>query len=305
VISGFLITSTILSRWGELGKIDIPAFYRLRFARIAPCLVALLVILSVLDLAGATGFVINPERTNLPGALFAALTFHVNWLESQVGYLPGSWDILWSLSIEEAFYLAYPILCRFLKPKYLIVSAALLLILGPFCRVVLEPYRMSSDYAYFANLDCIALGCLTAAIPLRLGNRVRFVGWGALALIVFARRLVFPKPIYSLGLDVTIVAIAAALAIQDSHPGPVVRFVNPLRWFGRHSYEVYLTHMFAVLLGAQWFNSRHLSMAWAPVWYAGIISMAAWTGYAVSRWYSEPMNRRLRGKPLLTATANV
>ncbi len=47
-VSGFLITTTALNRWGE--GIDILAFYRLRFARIAPLLLALLVILSCLDL---------------------------------------------------------------------------------------------------------------------------------------------------------------------------------------------------------------------------------------------------------------
>ena len=53
VVSGFLITSTILARWGALPQIDLKAFYRLRAARIAPLLLAILAILSILHLSGA------------------------------------------------------------------------------------------------------------------------------------------------------------------------------------------------------------------------------------------------------------
>ena len=51
-ISGFLITSTSIRRWSTLDKISIPGFYRIRFARIAPLLLALLVMLSCLHFAG-------------------------------------------------------------------------------------------------------------------------------------------------------------------------------------------------------------------------------------------------------------
>lgn len=294
VISGFLITSTILNRWGHLDKIDIRAFYRLRFARIAPCLLALLAILGTLELAGATGFVINPQRTNLPRALLAALTFHVNWLETKYGYLPGAWDILWSLSIEEAFYLIYPLLCRFLKPRWLIALAAALLILGPLFRSVLASNEMATDYAYLANFDCIALGCLVAAVPIRLGRFAEIAGWLLLALMVFVR------PPLRGGLDVTVLAIAAALVVQHAQ-NQAPRSPALLRWFGRNSYEVYLTHMFVVTLGTQWFTAHHLPINFTPLWFAGSVAAAGLLGYAVARWYSEPLNRRLRHKTLLTA----
>jgi peptidoglycan/LPS O-acetylase OafA/YrhL len=301
VISGFLITSTILARWGELGKIDIPAFYRLRFARIAPCLLALLAILSALHLAGVNGFVINPKRTNLPRALLAALTFHVNRLEITHGYLPGAWDILWSLSIEEAFYLIYPLLCRYLKPRYLIALAAVLLIAGPLFRSVWAANEMATDYAYLANMDCIVLGCLVAAVPIRPGRLAQMAGWISLALIVF--RIVFPRWVSAAGLDVTLLAVAAALAI-----GPVqirLKALSPIRWFGRRSYEVYLTHMFVVTLGTQWFTAHRIPINRAPAWFAGTVVVSGLLGFAVARWYSEPLNRRIRQKPLLAAAVNV
>jgi len=103
VISGFLISTSALNKWGSLPDIKPGGFYSMRFARIIPLLVSLLVVLSFLHLEGIKGFVINPEQTSLGRSIFAALTFHINLLEIQTGYLPGPWDILWSLSIEEVF----------------------------------------------------------------------------------------------------------------------------------------------------------------------------------------------------------
>jgi peptidoglycan/LPS O-acetylase OafA/YrhL len=304
VVSGFLITSTILARWGSLDKIDVAAFYRLRFARIAPCLLGLLAILSVLHLAGATGFTINPTRASLPRALFAALTFHVNWLETRVSYLPANWDVLWSLSVEEAFYLIYPMLCRYLKPRYLIAIAAALILAAPFFRSVLAPNEIGSDYAYFANMDCIVFGCIAAAVAVRVKLRTQLAGWIALTVLVLARNTVLPRFVFKSGLDVTLFALAAVLIVMGAQPSRW-RFTSPLQWFGRNSYEVYLTHSFIVILGTQWFNAHKISINAAPAWFAGSLVAAGLLGFAVARWYSEPLNRYLRHKPLLSAAVNV
>lgn len=304
VVSGFLITSTILARWGSLEKIDIRAFYRLRFARIAPCLLGLLAILSVMHMAGVTGFVIRPERATLPRALFAALTFHVNWLETRVSYLPANWDVLWSLSVEEAFYLLYPLLCRYLKPRYLIAVAVALIVAGPFFRSVLAPNQIGSDYMYFANLDCMAFGCIAAVAAPRFRFRTHLVGWIMLTAIVLTRNSILPRFVFKSGLDVTLFAIAAALIVFGARPGPF-RFTEPLQWFGRNSYEVYLTHSFIVILGTQWFNGHHLPINAAPLWFAGSLALSGLLGFAVARWYSEPMNRLLRKKALLSNAVSV
>jgi peptidoglycan/LPS O-acetylase OafA/YrhL len=124
VLSGFLITTSALDKWKALPNINLCEFYLKRFARIMPLLVALLLVLSILHITEVKGFVINPNSTILLRALFAALTFHVNWLEIQVGYLPGSWDVLWSLSIEEVFYLFFP------YHAFFVVKNGILL---PFC----------------------------------------------------------------------------------------------------------------------------------------------------------------------------
>jgi peptidoglycan/LPS O-acetylase OafA/YrhL len=111
-VSGFLITSTALRRWGPLPKVSLRGFYVMRFARIAPLLFLLLAILSILHFANLEDFVVSAKTGGIGRALLAALTFHVNVLEARRGYLPGNWDILWSLSVEEMFYLFFPVVSR-------------------------------------------------------------------------------------------------------------------------------------------------------------------------------------------------
>jgi peptidoglycan/LPS O-acetylase OafA/YrhL len=69
-----------------------------------------------------------------------------------------------------------------------------------------------------------------------------------------------------------------------------------LRWFGRNSYEVYLTHMFAIwpMVGLFFYfrQSIHLS----PLWFLAILALAGGLGSLVARFYSEPLNDRLRTK---------
>ena len=117
VVSGFLIASHSLRRWGALSSIDLRAFYVRRAARILPCLLLLLAVLSALHLAGVPFYVIDGEGQSLGGALFSALGLHLNWYEGRTGWLPGGWDVLWSLSIEEVFYLGFPLLCLLLRRR--------------------------------------------------------------------------------------------------------------------------------------------------------------------------------------------
>ena len=93
-VSGFLITSVSLRRWGSLSGVSLRGFYLMRFARIAPLLVALLTVLSLLHFLHLHDFVVLPRTGGLGRAILAALTFHVNVLEAKRGYLPGNWDIL-------------------------------------------------------------------------------------------------------------------------------------------------------------------------------------------------------------------
>jgi peptidoglycan/LPS O-acetylase OafA/YrhL len=303
-VSGFLITATSLRRWKSLDRVSIADFYRLRFARIAPLLVGLLVVLSVLHLAHVQHFVVRPETGGLGRALLAALTFHVNLLEACRGYLPGSWDILWSLSVEETFYFAFPWLCRlFGRGKMLIVVLLVFVLLGPFGRSVLTHGNpVWREYSYLGGMDAIALGCLTAiALHGRRLSRAWLWPLGGVGGALLAFCLLFSRTAYAWipersGLYMSIVGVGAsmliAVAAQTGWRSP--RVLAPLLLAGQRSYEIYLTHMFAVIVLAAVFVATGKRMWVVPLFFIGVLVVGGLLGEAVARFYSEPMNRWLR-----------
>ncbi len=310
-VSGLLITLTSLRRFGSLAKLQAKIFYRIRFARIAPLFLLLLVVLSVLDLVHAEGFVINPARETLPRALFAALTFQVNWYEAVHGYLPANWDVMWSLSIEEMFYLFFPLVCvllvkkRFGMPVFVAMLMALVA-MGPFARTVWTTNGIWQGTSYLHGMSCIALGCLTALLmdwlqrtnpkwmSARLLLVIQIAGAAVMLLIV-----IWPWHWLTLlgrsGTDDTALGVGTCLVML----GSVLRgragraWTAPIRWFGRHSYEIYLTHEFVVVWVTQLYAKVHFGSPLA--WIAAEVALAAVLGALVARWFSEPLNRRLRG----------
>jgi peptidoglycan/LPS O-acetylase OafA/YrhL len=305
VVSGFLITGLSLRRWGSLGSVRIGSFYCLRLARIAPCLLLLLAILSALHLAGARDFTIAPQRASLGRALAAALTFHVNWLEGHRGYLPGGWDVLWSLSVEETFYIVFPLAAVLLGSERLfLVALAALVIVGPVCRTLLgdaDPWR---EYAYLSCTDAIAFGCIAAVVAHRrlLGPRGLRLALAAGALITALTLLLCNEDTYTgiarFGLNVSALELGVALMVVafggGIGNGTIARGTGWLRALGRSSYEIYLFHMLVVLALMALARQAQPAARALPLWYAMMLGGSVLLGYAIARTYSEPLNRRIR-----------
>jgi peptidoglycan/LPS O-acetylase OafA/YrhL len=307
VISGFLITSVSLRRWASLGRVSWQEFYWLRFARIGPCLLLLVLSLSVLHLAQANGFVIDPERASLGRAVLAALTFHVNWLEGHHGYLPGGWDVLWSLSVEEVFYLAFPVVCLGLRSvRALLVPLLALIVIGPFNRAMLAGQVPWEDYAYLSCLDGIAFGCLAALLSAhrQLSRSVlrsmMALGSAAVALVVVFRSSVPSRVLHSVGLGVSVLELGVALVLVALSQGVgstlLARGTGSMRGVGRCSYEIYLTHMLVVLGLMPFIKTSRPEAAWVPVWYLVLLVASIALGWVVHHFYSEPSNRALRSR---------
>jgi peptidoglycan/LPS O-acetylase OafA/YrhL len=304
VISGFLIAGWSLKRWGSLSETSLRQFYWMRFTRIVPSLAALLLVLCALDRAHVPHFTI--ERISLGRALVAAATFHVNWLEARVGYLPGTWDALWSLSVEEVFYVLFPLLCLLIRrERFLLAAFSVFVIVGPFARTVLSDNEMWKDKGYLSCMDGIALGCVAAIIARRaaLGPRanswLRIAGCALCVTVVVWKSAVRSLGLYRLSLDDTMLSFGTALLLMglDNEAygiGALGRLLAPLRWFGRNSYEVYLTHMFVVFPMVWLFELWNQDLRIAPLWFLATTALAGIMGAAMARLYSEPVNRRLR-----------
>ncbi|MFK2930692.1 acyltransferase family protein [Dyella agri] len=306
VISGFLITGNALRRWGSLAAIDARAFYARRFARIVPCLLALLAVLSVLHLLGVTDYVIHRSGQSLPGALLSALGLHLNWYEGRTGYLPGSWDVLWSLSIEEAFYLGFPLACLLLRRHALLVPPLALLALSlPWTRAALHGNEIWLEKAYLPGMAAIATGVLGALLadawqPPR--RTVAMLGWlgatGLGAVLLDGGALWhFLRDGYMLVL--TFSALCLLLCCQwRSGDGarPPLRGFGWLRSWGRMSYEIYLTHMFVVLAAIRTYRAWGGDPAHGWLWYPPALGLCWLLGLAVERLLSMPCERWLRSR---------
>jgi peptidoglycan/LPS O-acetylase OafA/YrhL len=312
VVSGFLITSITIRRWGSLPQVSPRGFYLLRFARIAPLLFLLLAVLCSLHFAHVPKYIVTAKTGGLGRALLAVLTFHVNELEIHRGYLPGNWDILWSLSIEEMFYLFFPLAALLFGGKRLfgsrIVFPAVLVVfvvLGPFGRTLFaHGNEIAEEYSYLGGMEGISLGCLTALIvsSRRFSRRVLWSSGIAGTLIVSAS-LIFSRQAYSgwlgnAGLNFTLLGVGTCMFIaataQTEWRSP--RVFAPLVRMGRYSYEIYLTHMFVVFTFFSLYVRAGKRLGGVPFLFVFAILVSGWLGAGVANLYSEPMNRLLRSK---------
>jgi peptidoglycan/LPS O-acetylase OafA/YrhL len=253
VISGFLIASRIIERDGDLGRVGLHRFYRARARRILPLLVLTLVVLSLLALLGIEGFAPEDGKQTLGGLLASALSFSFNWYEGRTGWAPAGWDVLWSLSIEEAFYLGFPLLCLWLPRRLLLgLLLAWALAISPLRALVPASDEVWWEKAYLPGMGAIAWGVLTALLTRHWRPGARdaraLAVFGAFCILMvlgwpdLLHRHLFKSGLYALCLG----ASCMLFAFQASPPVPR-RALAWLARMGQLSYELYLSHMFIVL----------------------------------------------------------
>jgi peptidoglycan/LPS O-acetylase OafA/YrhL len=107
LLSGYLITTLLKIEQESIGKVDLRAFYGRRIARIWPLYYSFLVIVLLVAIA-------VPRELPVSGALLAFLFFSGNWFVyvagGAVGGAVGGLGILWSVNVEEQFYLFWPLI---------------------------------------------------------------------------------------------------------------------------------------------------------------------------------------------------
>jgi peptidoglycan/LPS O-acetylase OafA/YrhL len=242
IISGFLITTLLLKEHEKTGTISLGDFYIRRAFRIFP---AMYVFVLVMLVAGAMGAIRLQD-----GDALHALTYTMNY-----HYLR-SWELghLWSLSVEEQFYLLWPALLLLAGPRWIGHVAAGMILLAPVMRVLAWYFAPSRDdvimEAYPCVMDAIAAGSLLAVTrrwfdgvawyqrflrsPLFLAVPV------AVALLNPARWVAFD---YTLGITLQVVGITLMVDRVTRVSGdPVYWLLNSraMVWAGTLSYSLYL-----------------------------------------------------------------
>lgn len=302
-ISGFLITSNVIRRYSSPTNVDLGQFYAMRVARIFPPLLLFIAAAFGLAFIGPRVFW-PPSYYALLNAALSALTFQYNWFYLTGGNVPGlfHWSPLWSLSIEEIFYIVFPILC-FLTRRASILSCFLLVavIAGPLFRT-----SVPGSYTWWGCADLLAFGCLSAmalnALPFRwrrpeiaiVAQAVGLIGIAAIYATMRAQTDTHLVPTLLAGATATFLFGAG---IHDWR-AKVVAFVTwPLQAFGRSSYEIYIFHLSILLLVgpaqiATWFsvNNRVVLLLINFIFLASLLTF----GLVMSRLFSEPLNRSIR-----------
>lgn len=304
VISGFLITQHTLRRDGALANIQIKAFYLRRFARIIPCLLLLIGGVSLLGSLGLKPFINqapNDIEVSYAMTVFSALTFWMNILIIENGWVNYALGVLWSLSVEEVFYLAFPLLCLILgRGRGLILLLLAVICYAPYFRYL--HYGEESGaylYHYFSSFDGIAMGCLAALLLQRLQISAQ-VQKGLIvlsSLLMFA--LYFYAPIKQVSpWGISVFAICAAVLIFAVAQKPQAKahawMGKGLAWVGQRSYELYLFHLVVLgLIKVFYFPKTTLpteKLLLLPVFL--ILSLIL--SWGIEKYYSTPLNRWIR-----------
>jgi peptidoglycan/LPS O-acetylase OafA/YrhL len=267
VVSGFLITTLLLREVARTSWIKLPRFWLRRARRLLPAL-GLVLITSI-----PVARLVEPDLTvGIERQLIGALTFSTNWVEIAAGtdYFdetqPELLRILWSLAIEEQFYLVWPGLLvlllitvrsaawrvRVVLAAALVSVLAMALLFAPVNGPGADPTRVyyGTDTHAFGLLLGAAMTLRWAkASPVLQGARARLlpplVLAGLIALFLLLRS---DSPLtYPLGLlAASLLALVLVLACDAARTEPTwfiaVLEIRPLRWVGERSYGIYLWH---------------------------------------------------------------
>ena len=245
VISGFLITSIIQSE----STFSIARFYERRVRRLAPAL--LFVLASVL----LFGFIVlfDDELHQLSKHVVAGIGFSANivfWLES--GYFDSSAELkpllhLWSLGVEEQFYLIWPIvlLLAIRARSQMLVTAIILLASFSIGIYIIGTDQPTAFFLPFSRvwemLAGASLACSTFRIERRIADFMSVIG---LALIFSCVLINIPRDQFP-GWYALLPVLGASLLIASGPRAVVNRHLlsmKPMLWVGLISYPLYLWH---------------------------------------------------------------
>lgn len=306
VISGYVITLSLLSdESGTVGQ-RYRQFVIRRFYRIVPLyLLYISIIIAIVLMIGNYSVLNN---------LFSLLTFTYNW-QMIYSFIPAQGfspiGHLWTLSIEEQFYIFFPLLFLMLDRRHFLKACIALLIAGPFIRLATSVGSQSVSnepgwlaFAVYANsichFDAFIAGAVLAVMKREVEqNRailrllwptaiVAGVGFCAAYIFVNARagatgadllRNVISGNMYGAGREVfvyTIVTLfAVALIASCIVRHPLTRFLawRPLVYVGKVSYGGYVYHALVLfVIGQVWETGGEA----APVWQRLLVFAMAW-----------------------------
>lgn len=270
VLSGFLITTLILEEYDRTGRVDFKRFYIRRAQRLLPALFLMLLVVGAV-----VAFAYRDAARAFGTDAISALLYVTNWwyIVADQSYFefigrPALLNHLWSLAVEEQFYLIWPAVAFLLmrsgqrkRVRRVAVAAAIVSTAWMATLAITNGYPQFADpsRAYFGT-DAHAMGLLIGAalatvwrpgrLPTQIAVRPRriltTVGIVLLAGIAatYAFTSWYSAWLYRGGFLGLAILVAAVIALA-THPAlPLGRWIGrqPMRYLGQRSYGIYLWH---------------------------------------------------------------
>lgn len=264
VISGFLITGLLLRERERSGRISVSDFYARRVRRILPA-ATLVVLVTLFATYHWLGFIAG---NNVAGdakwsAVFAAnLHFGLTRTDYFGAQMPPSpLQHMWSLGVEEQFYLIWPgvvavllLVARRMHYRKVLAGALCAIIAASLTWSVLQT-SVNQTWAYFSPLTRaweLALGALIAVMAPAIARRLKYgfapsaLAFVGLAGIVLAAVLLTSQTRYpGAAVALPVLGSGALIAAGCADPRTLVGrslSIRPMRWLGARSYSLYLWH---------------------------------------------------------------
>ena len=266
VLSGFLITTLLITEWGHGGRINLQAFWLRRAKRLLPALIV--VMIGIVFYAAIFAAPAEVEKIRSDG--FATLGYVANWKFIFAGQSyfdqftqPSPFRHMWSLAIEEQFYLMWPLIVFavlwFTRSIKTLLGAALAMMLGSavLMAVVYSPGHDPSRVYYGTDTraQSLLMGAVASILVYMHGPiRTAFMQRALKVLAVVAAGYTLwlwstlserSDLLYRGGfLLASLAVVIVIVAVTQPNRGLMGRALSwyPLRWIGMISYGLYLWH---------------------------------------------------------------
>lgn len=314
VLSGYLITSILVRSVQSTGRIALGHFWMRRIRRLVPALAVMLVTVSTLLL-------ILPDdlRVSLGRQLFGAVTYSSNWVSIAAGdnyfdrAMPAIFAHLWSLAIEEQFYIVWPFFVFLLLGvlawrRYYAAGIATGLAITSALLMAIQFAAGTDPTRLYYGTDTHTFGLFLGAalaflIPVDRPRSTRFeqarmssiAGFSAVALLVgLALFLHDQSPVtYQGGMFAASAAVVLLIVVLTDERTAVSRVFawGPLRWVGRRSYSLYLWHWPIIVIMATLFPVSQRSVVAQAVVVGFVVAVSMVVAAASYRWIEQPIMR--------------
>lgn len=257
-ISGFLITRLLIAERESKGQIGLKQFYIRRAVRLYPALLFMVIGTTIIYMAARWG---GPTIIEFLSAVFYGTNIFqvVSDVEGTVPFMP--WTPLWSLAVEEHFYLIFPAFLVLLGSNWKRVmwglSAVLLGAVLWRCHIYYNTDLPVQKYIYMmtdTRIDSLVWGCALSVLLHVLGDVKRLkmlMGWGpiAVAMLTLLATFLIRDDAFRYTIRFSLQGAALFTLFLNLFFWDKVRWVisilewRPLAWFGVVSYALYLWHV--------------------------------------------------------------